>query len=316
MTEPTGHRIDGTPWEEARPPHLPDAVVRLSPWTFAFLAVTLLHVGLAFQAATRLGPQAGSATILQILDAYRTPLIVSLFGVALFLRHPDARRSHPLLVVGVALFSLSTLLDVAGGPVVRFLSELDPAGVGAYPIPPGVTAWSMFTTLVSVAAVLYTAAGLSTARRRPPIRAAGVMAISLSIVAVAATILSLAGLQWADVAASPYAAIALVIGVALGLASTLAWSYLLVVSLGGWLGGETPRPGWAAAALAASLFVAIRVVIALPLGLAATSGGGAVIAALGIASTLSWLALLAAFALGLPATADRPAGTPRGSAGS
>lgn len=101
----------------------------------------------------------------------------------------------------------------------------------------------------------------------------------------------------------------------LGLASTLAWSYLLVVSLAGFIAGEAPRLGWALATMAAVSFVGIRVVIALPLGLDATTGAGqAAIAVLGYASMLGWLALLAAFVVGLPATGDRPASIPTGSA--
>ena len=44
-TEPTGHTIDGTPWEEPRPPHLPDPVVHvarripLAAWAFLAIAI-------------------------------------------------------------------------------------------------------------------------------------------------------------------------------------------------------------------------------------------------------------------------------------
>ena len=34
--EPTGTTIDGTPWEEARPPHLPDTVTGLPVPTILF----------------------------------------------------------------------------------------------------------------------------------------------------------------------------------------------------------------------------------------------------------------------------------------
>ena len=44
MTEPTGQTVDGTPWEEPRPPHLPDRVMRVHPiaWLFVALAVVVV----------------------------------------------------------------------------------------------------------------------------------------------------------------------------------------------------------------------------------------------------------------------------------
>jgi hypothetical protein len=250
-----------------------------------------------------------------IVRARIPALAASLLGVALFLRHPDARRTVPLLVFGVALFTIDGLLAIVAEPVTRFLDGLGPTAAPSLPISPAVVAWSVFTTLVSIFAVLYTTAGLSTARREPPTPAARPLAVALTVLAVATVILSVGTIPWGELDLSPWSLTTLTVGIVLGLASTLAWSYLLVVSLAGLIAGEAPRLGWALATVAAVSFVGIRVVIALPLGLDATTGAGqAAIAVLGYASMLGWLALLAAFVVGLPATGDRPVSTPTGPA--
>ena len=317
MSEPTGQRIDGVPWEEPRPPHLPDAITRLSPWVVPFAGAALLQVWLIWREWSGLGALADVDQFGPIVRARIPAIVAALLGAALFLRHPDARRTVPLLVFGVALFTIDGLLAIVAEPVTRFLADLAPNAAPSLP-GPAVAAWSVFTTLVSIFAVLFTTAGLSMARREPPTPAARPLAVALTILAVVTVILSVATVRWEELDLSPWSLTTLTtlaLAVVLGLASTLAWSYLLVVSLAGLIAGESPRLGWALATVAAVSFVGIRVVIALPLGLDATTGAGqAAIAVLGYATMLGWLALLAAFAVGLPATGDRPASTPTGSA--
>jgi hypothetical protein len=49
VDEPTGHTIDGTPWEEPRGPHLPDRLtaIPLLCWPFIALAIVQLAVGVS-----------------------------------------------------------------------------------------------------------------------------------------------------------------------------------------------------------------------------------------------------------------------------
>ncbi len=315
VIEPTGQRIDGTPWDEARPPHLPDRLTRISPWVVPFAVAALVHVWVVSREWAGLGPLADVDNVVAVAGARIPAIAASLFGAALFLRHPDARRTAPLLAFGLTLFVVQGLLAIVADPITRFLDGIAGTTDQGFPISPAVTAWSVFTTLVSVFAVLYTAAGLSTARRQPVASAARPLAVVLTSLAIVTVVLSFATIRWADFAVSPWSLTTLAIGVVLALASTLAWSYLLVVTLSGWIAGESPRLGWALATVAAVMFVGIRVVIALPLGLdLASDAGQATIAAIGHASTISWIVLLAAFVAGLPAMDDRPASTPTGSA--
>jgi hypothetical protein len=140
---------------------------------------------------------------------------------------------------------------------------------------------------------------------------------------------SAAGSFGAGLDLSPLSVILLVIGVVLSLLSTLAWTYLLVTTLGGWLASEAPRRAWGVAATAAGIFLAIRLAIALftafpqPLG-----PGDLVLTVIAWSSVVGWILLLLAFVLGLPSispdhgapgsasdpTVDPPAATRPGSA--
>ncbi len=315
VTEPTGQRLDGTPWDEARPPHLPDAVTRVSPWVYPFLVAALVHVWLLW---TDLTLQTG-------LELRRVPAIAAtLFGAALFLRHPDARRRLPLLVFGVLLFALGELLDAASGAVARFLDELFRIGDPFLMYSPSGTAWSVFTALVGIFAVLYTAAGLSAARTRDNVAAAGQLAVWLSVLAIVIVALSLLSLAGLSIDMSAWVLVTVALGIGLTLASTVVWTYLLVVSLNGWLAGETPRFAWALAAIAAALFLLVRLANGVGAASVPDSVNMLLINLVGYGSVLAWLVLLAAFAVGLPGPAsdadesavrpDPPAATPPGSA--
>ena len=315
MSEPTGQRIDGSPWEEARPPHLPDRLTRISPWVFAFTIAALVQVWSAAtpRVATEVTPTIDE--LAYVGQALIPSIAASLLGGALFLRHPSAWRTMPVLVVGLVLFAVGELLGVVDQPLTRFLADLAPATDPASPITPLGLAWSVLTTLISILAVTLTGVGLSRARRRPAVRAARPMAVGLTIVSVVMVLLSVSELLGTVIA--PSLAFASALGVALGLASNLAWAYLVVVTVTGWAAGESPRSGWVLAGAAATLFFAIRIVASIPLepGLAQQIGM-ILVTLVGWSVVLAWLLLLAAFGVGLPATDDRPAARPTGSAGS
>ena len=115
--QPTAETIDITPWEEPRPPHLPDAVTTVSPWVFLFVLLAVLQViagWLEWKAQGDLGdPTYGASIALGVVQA----ACVSLLGAALFLRHPDAHRRLPMLVVGVVLLVATVLLPLVVGAI-------------------------------------------------------------------------------------------------------------------------------------------------------------------------------------------------------
>jgi hypothetical protein len=291
---------------EARPPHLPDALTRPSPWVWPFVLAAVIHLVLAWQQSSSLGPLAEPDRVISPIVGRIGPIAASLFGAALFLRHRDARRTLPLLVFGLAMFAVGELLQAFAEPISRFVDGLAPPDSGEV-VSPARVAWSVFTSLVGIFAALYTAAGLAGARRHPNPGVTRSLAAWLSVLAVASVVASAAGSFGAGLDLSPLSVILLVIGVVLSLLSTLAWTYLLVTTLGGWLASEAPKRAWGLAAIAAGIFLAIRLAIALltafpqPLGPA-----DLVLSVIAWSSVVGWLLLLAAFALGLPSTAPIP----------
>ena len=101
MVEPTGHTLDGTPWEEARPPHLPDRLTAISPWTVPFLLVAAWQLWTVWSQRPQTEPMPAEwwGQLLGIVPS----IAMALIGAALFLRHPDAWRSLRLVALGASL---------------------------------------------------------------------------------------------------------------------------------------------------------------------------------------------------------------------
>jgi hypothetical protein len=315
--EPTGHTIDGTPWEEPRPPHLPNALTGLSPWIFAFLILAGFHVlagWLEWDFRRDLRAPIRAVGILLV----RLPSVcTALMGAAIFFRHPEALRRLPMLVFGVALLNIVALLDLWKVPFTSnaFLPEIFPAFRDAgFPedesslILRGI--YTAAVNVVSVFGLLYLARGLDGARRLAHVISGRALGITLTIVALGSAGVSL---QWAlafaeaDDVMVPLNVVALV----MGLISMLAWSYLLVIAIGGLLAGERPRVGWFLIALVAGIEIAIRTLLAIG-GLVTISEWAYVLLQVAfLAATANWVLLLLAFVAGVPSTAtpDRPAGT-------
>jgi hypothetical protein len=314
MTEPSDAPRREFP--EARPPHLPDVLSGSSLWAWSFVLAALVIVVRSLPIEVSSDPSVPATVFVSNLLLRIGPIASCLFGAALFSRHPDARQSMPLLVFGVVLFAASALLSVVSADLGRFLDGLFPVAPDAT-VSPAVVALSVFQSLVATFAVLYTGAGLAAARRSAVTAAFRPLLVWLSVVATVSVILpSISGLG-GGAAGSTSSVILGGVGFLLSLISALAWTYLLGVATDGWLGGERHRPAWGLAAVAAALHLGIGLVIGLLTfsgGFAgSTSGSQPLLVLIATASALVWLALLLAFALGLPATLDRPATTPPGS---
>lgn len=310
------------PFPEARPPHLPDVLTRQSPWVLAFLAIAVLQVWRAWTSITGLGAEnAGSALGLAI-SSIQT-IIPPLFGAALFWRHPKARATMPPLVFGLALFAFGELLGAFEQPIREVLLAIaPPAAEGTVFDTPAVVAFGVFTSLLSIFAVLYTAAGLAATRRG---RSAAERPLTVWLVAlvIVSFVLYIAGiLPILQNEATPDIAIRVVLGAVLSVLGSLAWAYFVSVTVGGWLAGEAPRRAWIAAAIATAVLFTTPLVV----GASLVLGTDALVLASTVAlytSMAAWLLLLAAFLLGLPAppgdepaeaTVDPPAATRLGSA--
>jgi hypothetical protein len=298
--EPSGHSMDGRPWEEARPPHLPDALMRLSPWLMPFLLLAGLEVVAGWlEWSVRWQPQDVSTAVSIIIN--RVPGVCAmLLGAALFWRRPDAYRTVPMIVLGVVLLATAALLRLASVPLADVFGELTPPSEELPVLVPLQVAYDIFVALVNIFALLYLARGLAAARRfvdAVSLRGLAIVLIGVSVATTVISILPFLGiLDWSGVMLSLNVA-----WMTLGLIQMLAWSYLLVVARGGWLAGERPRIGWVLVAFAAALLVAFRVISALG-DLLPPSREGAFVALqiLGLASNAGWVLLLLAFVAGLP----------------
>ena len=312
------------PYPDARPPHLPDIVTRQSPWLYVFMAITAL---VAWRAWTLWGPTAAGeelSSFFRLVTLSSSVVAPPLFGVAVFARHADVRKSMPMLVFGLGLMAIGVLLTAFGEPIQEFLrGDGDILEFQS----PAQTAFLVFRGLVTLFGVLYTAAGLSSARSEPRSRLERPVTIWLVALTVVSLVLSLRTITDAF-SSGEYPAELIVpagIGFVLSVASNLAWLYLTAVILGGWLAGETPGRAWLAAGIAVLLLFLSPLVIGLAFALTSYANSP-LLPFFNYATLGAWMLLVAAFALGMPtpagssdrdaATADPQGATPPGSGGS
>jgi hypothetical protein len=297
---------------EARGPHLPDVMTRQSPWVYVFVAAALVHVWLALQQLSGRGVTPGLDDVYQV--SFRiNDVLISLFGAALFIRHPNARRSLPLLAFGLGLMALGPLLNLVDTPVMLFLDSLAPSDTGFIARSPAVIAYKVLTSLVAIAAVFCVGVGLAHARQRPRHPAERPVLTLVMLIGIASVLLALIPLGTGRLPATQYEWVLLGIGFVLSLLDALAWSYVIAVAFGGWIAGDAPYLGWGLALAASAMGLVVRAMFIL-IGYLSEPLSSDLLPVVSVAVTLSWLLLLVAFALGLPATADPQEATPPGSA--
>ena len=313
--EPTGHTIDGTPWEEPRPPHLPDPVVHvagripLASWAFLALAVLLAVWDLSRRAA---GIDVSISSAVGVVQQTIVTTAPAIFGAALFARHPDARSADARLVFGIALLIVVTILGLASG----FLGDLftvagDDFSLGPSPASVGLRALRGMLTAFALA---YVARGLLDARvweddRGAPRR--GRLLAMLAIVGI--TIEVVVVIDWirrgqVELSGTLFPA-DLVVGVIAGALVLGAQAYLVATSWTGWRSGERPVAAWRWASIGwgaifaaelLSLIVSVVSYLAPPTDLAGSEPYMRAFEVGGWLSTFGWVAAICAFALGLP----------------
>lgn len=304
MTEPSGRTIDGTPWEEPRPPHLPDRLTAISPWVLPFVIVGVYQLCLLW-VARPLGTNE-TAHLEYWVNSVRSELpgfAACLLGLALFVRHPDARSTLPQVVSGVFLMLIAEVLRLAR-PAIGPLVDPFAAPPNDFEFTVAVAqAYGVGTALLGIAGLAFIARGLSAARRQRvavPVRSTLVV---VTVLVVVSWVLS--AVEWANsgVDATPGAIATTALSWLVGLIATLAWAYLFIVAVVGWRGGETPRLGWGLAALGAGLAVLVDLLLSVIVLLATPQEQlFRLFEAVGIASMITWVLLVAAFAVGLPST--------------
>lgn len=295
MTDPI--ELESEAWPEARGPHLPDWLTAIPALVWPFVVLAFIEI-LAFWTANR---GATPVTIGWSALGAIGDLAACLLGAALLIRHPDAIRSMPLLVVGVTLVAAEQALQLLGAPLRPLLETVisspdgDPTG--------WMIASSAFRQVGSIAGLfgfLYLARGLDRARRFEggASRVVFIVLAASSVVSIAISAGFVLRVAADDIAGGiPLYLVSVIVGVG----ALVATSYLAAVASGGWRGGEEPRLAW--------LLVAMWGI--LTIGAGAVFTFATVIVGFGQVD-LSWaflcitaaagLALLSAFALGLPST--------------
>ena len=305
------------PFPEARPPHVPDAITRQSPLLYVFALVAAFELVSGWRTWSGDFPIPSVDQVPLLAHALIPSVVVPLLAVVLFLRRPDARRSMPLLVFGLAVLSAITVIEDVDSPIYALLMGDD---ISQSVNSPAVVAYTVLKALIRLVGLVYVGAGIAAARREPATAMQRPLSIWLGVLAFVAILLTPLGT--ASLLSSPTAAdlIAAVIGMVLTLVVTLAWAYLVSMTVGGWLAGEQPNRAWGLGALAATYLLAHRIYGQLVLWFGEAAFGASVVAS--YLSLVAWVLLLIAFALGMPtprpaddqiATADPQGAMPPGS---
>ncbi len=233
------------------------------------------------------------------------PIVAPMLGVALFARHPNAHRTMPSVAFGVVLFAALTVVDRLREPILQSIASVDPTFQSTGPAYLG---YGLVQALVSVFALTYLSIGLADARRFEDGPGRRTVLFLLVAGAVGAPAVSaLLGFAWLSV--QPLSSIVSVVSV---LATNLAWAYLGWNAYRGWTAGEEPGTGWALVAGGSIGYVLIAVLATVLSVFAWVSGASnsqpqlvyEVYLLLGAGLAGVWLALLAAFVVGLPAVEE------------
>ncbi len=187
---------ESQPIPEARPPHLPDVLTRVAPGFYAFLLVALITGWSDIRRWLGDFPIFDPANLWLLVATLVPSVVAPLLGAVLFLRHPRAHRTMPLLVFGLALLTASELLQAFEQPIRTFLLSLSsPEEVTS----PADVAFLVFSSLLALFAILYVGAGMAATRRRarsPAERPLLIWVVALSIVGQILALASLTQMEF------------------------------------------------------------------------------------------------------------------------
>ena len=303
MTEPTAASVDSKPWEEARPPHLPDTLTGIprAVWPFVGLAVLV--------AVTEWYSRGGSIVPVTVPDPWILlgmimPVATALTGAALFWRHPDARRSMPRLAASVTTFAVVAALSLLVNPMMGVLvPESTPDDMGQLVLTS--TLLRLPISIIGIAGLVWLVRGLDDAPRPRPSRT-GRTPVIIGAVAIGAWAgLSLSQLPFLTDDTVPGSIPLALVGQAIGALSLFATWLLTLAALRGLRGGATPPVGWAFVLVAGVVAIATSIAMAILLfvSTAFTVDVFTGFQVLEIPGALPAVLLLGAFAVGLPAAA-------------
>lgn len=296
-------------WPESRGPHLPDALTALPIGAIVCLVLATVMTVLAVRGLLTAGVGDPFGWWTAIAGAIPT-VVAFLIPAALFRRHPDAWQTDRLLVVGTLLFGVVELLQYTeAGLSPWFASIIPPTAATPFLVPLDV-AYTVTVGLMGALAPFLTGRGLVAARAwedAPRARSWWLLVAGLTFVAGVTNVLTLVNLGL-DVPADAMVVYywLTVLSVTVSLVGVFGWAYLAGATLVGWRSGEAPPRGWALAALGSGLILtglAVSGVVS-AIGVFATPLPNETATFILTAFALGYIALVAAFLTGLPASIE------------
>ena len=257
--EPTGTTLDGTPWVEPRPPHLPDTVTGLPVPTILF---TLGAIVVGYLTIRDRLPEPGAGPGGPVLWVLSLSIPVSSFLIpaVFFLRHRDAWSAHRAMALGTAFLAIGRSLQLLGGYLGDWFDTIvPPSQLGINPLS---LALQVVVSLYAILAVALMARGLIQARLyadRPGMRAWWAL---LAIVAIVSSLLAFTvfgGLS-TDVADENFTELywLTMLGVVLNVLTVGAWAYLTGQAIAGRRADEDPASAGSSSARRPAIACPVR----------------------------------------------------------
>jgi MFS family permease len=306
--EPTGTTIDGTPWEEPRPPHLPDTVTGLPLVTILLTAAAAVTAFLTIRDLD-LPPAATPMDVVTALLSV-TPVIVSfLIPAALFLRHRDAWSAHRTLALGTILLAVGRVIGQLTSLLDGWFDSIIPPPEDQPWLNPFSIALQIVISAVAVLAVIYMARGLIQARVYEDERGTRFWWAVVVLMAVVAGAMGLLLLGTLPIDAPEEALVSsywlVMLSIAINIATVAAWAYFTGNAIAGRIAGERPRLGWFLASLSGMCILILFLISGLATGFSVMTQSNApstVLTLLTVLPGIAYLLLFVAFLLRLPTT--------------
>jgi hypothetical protein len=285
--------IGSEPWAEPRGPHLPDAlrILPAAAWVFVVLAVARLAWALR---EAGLGPTVDPWRVGQVV-LFAMPSVISILLPAVLLtRHRDAPSRLRTLLGGMVLLAAVEGLRVLGSPLEPVFEWLTPADPSISFLVPSAVLYQVTINLLNALAVATIASSWPVA--------AGLAGL---VVVVAVTgIVSVSRLPADQLPLTATIVTYIVSTVVLNVVSAAAFGYLAATATAGARAGEDPWAAWYLGASGSLLVIGSLAALGLSGLVDATpdTAGLKTDVVLGIESvfSLGFVALLAAFVVGLP----------------
>ncbi|HEX7950679.1 MAG TPA: hypothetical protein VF494_10050 [Candidatus Limnocylindrales bacterium] len=286
----------------------PRDTLRRLPWAASLFAVlALARLGWGLREAALSGFAIDPWRIGQVVLLEVPSVVAVLLPGALLARHRDAPSRMRMLFVGTLLLAVVEALRILGSPLEPLFESLTPGDEAATFVVPSALAYQVAIGVLNSAGVAAIAAGLMRARwfdDRSATWPVDAVLATLVVLVGATGIMSLSRLPAEQLPMTVTIVAYIVSTVVLNVMTAAAFGYLAATTTAGARAGENPRFGWRLGAIGSWLVVGSLAALGVA-GLAEPGPDSAglandVVLAIEAVFSIGFIALLAAFALGVP----------------